>query len=30
VDETQMSKSPEATKHHNSSKSLIFLPLRVI
>ena len=25
-----MPKSPEATRHHNSTKSLIFLPLRAI
>jgi hypothetical protein len=30
VDETQMSKSPEATGHHNSTKLLIFLSLRAI
>ena len=30
VDETQMSKPLEATRHHNSTKLLIFLPLRAI
>ena len=30
VDETQMSKPPEATRHHNSTKLLILLPLRAI
>jgi hypothetical protein len=28
VDETQISKPPEATRHHNSIKLLILLPLR--
>ena len=28
VDETQISKPPEATRHHNSIKVLILLPLR--
>ena len=28
VDETQMSKTPEATRHHNLIKLLILLPLR--
>ena len=30
LDETQMSKSPEANGHHNSTKLLIFLSLRAI
>ena len=30
VEETQMSKSLEGTRHHNSTKLLIFLPLRAI
>ena len=30
VDETQISISPEATRHHNSTKLLILLPLRGI
>ena len=28
VDETQISKPPEATRHHNSIKLLVLLPLR--
>ena len=30
VDETQMSKPPEATRQHNSAKSLLLLPRRTI
>ena len=30
VDGTQISTSPKATRHHNSTKSLILLPLRAI
>ena len=30
VDETQMCKPPEATRHHNSIKYLILLPLRAV
>jgi hypothetical protein len=30
VDETQMSKSPKATRHHNSRKLSLLLPLRAI
>ena len=30
MDETQISISPEATRHHNSTKLLILLPLRAI
>ena len=30
VDETQMSKPPKATRHHNSRKFLTLLPLRAI
>ena len=30
IQETQMSKPPKATRHHNLTKSLILLPLRAI
>ena len=30
VDETQLSAPPKDTRHHNSRKLLVFLPLRAI